>query len=81
MASISHPANLCGPVDRPASVASRGILLRALRRLTGVFPALAPSHTDREVARLLGSSGGRFTDSMEREIMRKVLVSNWSLPD
>ena len=35
---------------------------------------------DREIARVLARSGGRITDSMEREMMRKALASDWSLP-
>jgi hypothetical protein len=28
----------------------------------------------------VAASGGRITDSLEREIMQKVLASDWSLP-
>ncbi len=35
---------------------------------------------DRTIARLLAQSGGRLTDSLEREIMRKVFASDWSAP-
>ena len=35
---------------------------------------------DREFARVLARSGGRITDSMEREMMRKALESDWNLP-
>jgi hypothetical protein len=28
----------------------------------------------------LARSGGRITDSMEREIMQKALAADWSLP-
>jgi hypothetical protein len=28
----------------------------------------------------MAQSGGRLTDSMEREIFRKVFASDWSLP-
>ena len=34
----------------------------------------------REIARVLAASGGHITDSMEREIMRKVFASDWTLP-
>ena len=38
------------------------------------------SAVDGEIARVLAASGGHITDSMEREIMQKLLGSDWSLP-
>ena len=70
-------------VDRTAPVAnSVGARLKRLaRRLTD---ALIEAHrrrdVDREIARLLAQSGGRLTDSLEREIMQKVFASDWSPP-
>jgi hypothetical protein len=68
--------------DRMAPVAN-GIgakLARLARRLTDALVAPHQREVDREIARLLACSGGRITDSMEREIMEKVLASDWSLP-
>ena len=61
--------------NRAATVANGvGAKLKQLaRRLS--FEAQCRSEVDREIARLLAQSGGRFTDSLEREIMRKVLAS------
>ena len=59
-----------------AATAANGVgakLKRLARRLS--FEALRRSEVDREIARLLAQSGGRLTDSLEREIMRKVLAS------
>jgi hypothetical protein len=66
---------------RPPSVESRSAtpLTSFVRRLRDVF-AVRQSPADREMCRLLACSGGRLTDSMEREVMRKALVSDWSLP-
>jgi hypothetical protein len=50
------------------------------RRLTHALEAQRRSEVDREIARLLARSGGRLTDSLEREIMQKVFASDWSLP-
>jgi hypothetical protein len=50
------------------------------RRLTGALEAQRRSGVDREIARLLAQSGGRLTDSQEREIMQKVFASDWSQP-
>jgi hypothetical protein len=68
--------------DRRSPVAN-GVgaqLARLARRLTDALAARRQREVDREIARLLARSGGRITDSLEREIMRKVLVSHWSLP-
>jgi hypothetical protein len=82
MAYMTHSGDfgLCG--DRTAPVA-KGIgakLRRVARRLTDALEAQRQREVDREIARLLARSGGRITDSMEREIMWKVLGSHWSLP-
>jgi hypothetical protein len=50
------------------------------RRLSEALAQQRQSEVDREVARVLARSGGRITDSMEREIMQKVFASDWSLP-
>ena len=72
---------LCG--DRTAPVAN-GVgarLKRLARRLTdALIEAQRRRDVDREIARLLAQSGGRLTDSLEREIMQKVFTSDWSLP-
>jgi hypothetical protein len=70
---------VCG--DRAAPVAN-GVggarLKRLARRLTDALEA-PRSEVDREAAKLLAQSGGRLTDSMEREIFWKVFASDWSL--
>ena len=53
---------------------------RLARRLTDALEAQRRSQVDREIARLLAQSGGRLTDSLEREIMQKVFASDWSPP-
>jgi hypothetical protein len=71
-----------GLCDRTAPVAN-GIgakLARLARRLNDALAAQRQTEVDREIARILAQSGGRLTDSMEREIMRKVLASDWGLP-
>ena len=55
-------------------------LKRLARRLTGALEAQRRSEVDREIAGLLAQSGARLTDSLEREIIRKVFASDWSLP-
>ena len=65
-----------------AAVASGvGVKLKGLaRRLSGALATQRQREVEREIARLLASSGGRLTDSLEREIMQKVFGSDWSLP-
>jgi hypothetical protein len=53
---------------------------RLARRLADAFAAQRQREVDREISRLLARAGGPITDSMEREIMRKALASDWSLP-
>ena len=68
--------------DRAAPVANgvRARLRGLARRLTDALEAQHRREVDREIARLLARSGGLITDSMEREIMQKVLASDWNLP-
>jgi hypothetical protein len=82
MAYATHGGNLglCG--DRTAPVA-RGVgakLKRVARRLTDALEALGRRDVDRDIARVMAESGGRLTDSQEREIMQKVFASDWSPP-
>ena len=82
MTSFTHSGDFGLPGARTAPVAN-GVgakLERLARRLTGALEARRRSEVDREIARLLAQSGGRLTDSLEREIMQKVFASDWSLP-
>ena len=75
-ATLRENFGLC--CDRAATVAN-GVgakLKRLARRLSFALEARRRSEVDREIARLLAQSGGRFTDSLEREIMQKVFASN-----
>lgn len=53
---------------------------RLAYRLTDVLEGHRRSEVDWEIARVLAPSGGRLTDSVEREIMQKLSASDWSLP-
>ena len=49
-----------------------------------IFDAIVESRQrsiDREIARQLYRSGGRLTDSIEREIMENVMTGNWKVRD
>jgi hypothetical protein len=61
-----------------AALVANGIgakLARFARRLTAGLAQLGQRDVDREIARVRAS--GRITDGTEREIMRKVLTSDW----
>jgi hypothetical protein len=82
MVYTTHSGDFGLSGDRVARVAN-GIgakLARLARRLSEAPAAQRQREVDREIARLLASSGGRITDSIEREMMEKVLASDWSLP-
>ena len=82
MASATHNGDfgLCGARTAPVANGVGAKLKRLARRLTHALEAQRRTEVDREIARLLAQSGGRLTDSLEREIMRKVFASDWSLP-
>jgi hypothetical protein len=82
MAYAAHSRDFGLSGDRTAPVAN-GIgakLARLARRLSDAPAAQRQREVDREIALLLARSGGRITDSMEREMMEKALASDWSLP-
>jgi hypothetical protein len=82
MAYTTHSRDfgLCGDRTAPLANGIGAKLKRRARRLTDALAAPRQSAVDREIARVLAASGGHITDSMEREIMQKLLGSDWSLP-
>ncbi len=82
MAYTTHSEHF-GPCGDGAAAVANGIgakLERLRRRFTDALEARRQREVDREIARLMAQSGGRITDSMEREIMRKALATDWGLP-
>ena len=71
---------LCSDRTAPVAKGIGATLARLAGLLTGAFAHQRQSELDREFTRVLARSGGRLTDSMEREMMRKALESDWSLP-
>ncbi len=80
METIAHCGRLALRGDGIAPVANGvGAKLKTLsRHLTGVLAQRRSGEVDREFARVLARSGGRITDSMEREMMENALASDWS---
>jgi hypothetical protein len=78
MAYTAHSRDLGLSGDRTAPGANGiGARLARLARSLSNAPA-APRQS--ELDRLLARSGGRITDSREREMMEKALGSDWSPP-
>jgi hypothetical protein len=65
------------PTKREAVAARLGVLRR-------IFDAVMHSrqrHADQQIAAFLARSGGRITDDLERELMRRISTSNWNMRD
>jgi hypothetical protein len=82
MAYTAHSRDFGISGDRTAPVANRigGTLARLVARLSDAPAARRLSEVDRKIALLLAGSGGRITDSMEREMMEQALASDWRQP-
>ena len=76
----SENFGLCCDGAAPVGNGVGAKLKRLARRLSFAFEAQRRGQVDREIAHLLAQSGGRLTDSLEREIMQKIFASDWSLP-
>jgi hypothetical protein len=50
-----------------------------LRRILNCLSAWDKKQKEREIERLIARSGGRFTDELERRIMRREMASDWSV--
>ena len=80
MAYATHCGDFSLHGDRAAPVATGigGKLKRLARRFSDGLGAQRRREFDREIARVLARSGGRVTDSIEREMMESALASDWS---
>jgi hypothetical protein len=81
MSSATHSGHFGVVFDRAAPVASGACTsLRNLgRRILDALEERRQREVEEEFARLLAQSGGRLTDSVEREMMRKALGSGGGL--
>ena len=78
MSFTTHSFGLTGDLTAPVANGIGVKLARLIRRLSDVPAAQRQRQVDREIAGFLARSGGRLTDSMEREMMEKALASDWS---
>jgi hypothetical protein len=58
----------------PTVVKGRKLLI--LRRILDLFSAWDREQKDRDIERLLASSGGRFTDALERRILEREMAQD-----
>jgi hypothetical protein len=65
------------PPKREAVAARPGVL----RRILEAVVHSRQRHADRQIAAFLARSGGRLTDDLERELMRRISTSNWNMRD
>jgi hypothetical protein len=82
MAYTTHSGDfgLSGDCTAPIANGIGAKLARLARRLSDAPAAQRQREIDREIALLLARSGGRITDSFEREMMEKTLASDWRTP-
>ncbi len=83
MASVTRCGDfdLCGDRAAPLANGAAAKLKRLAGRLNAALEAQRRRAFDRQIGGLLAQSGGRLTDSLEREIMRKIFASDWSSPE
>jgi hypothetical protein len=80
MSCITHSFSQFGDLKAPVANGVGARLARLVRRLSDVPRAQRQSQVDREIAGFLARSGGRLTDSMEREMMERAMAFDWSPP-
>ena len=78
MASAAHNGvfGFYGERKSPAASIVRATLEGLGRRLREALERQRRREIDGEICRLIARSGGRLTDSLEREIARRVLTSH-----
>jgi hypothetical protein len=66
------------PPRRYAVVNGVGILRRVFGALLKAMEESRQKQTEREIANYVALRGGPLTDDLEREMMRRLLTSDWS---
>ena len=82
MSSTAHHRNLAAyvgdPPRRNVAVNRVGILRRVFGALLNAMEESRQKQTEREIASYVALRGGPLTDVLEREMMRRLLTSDWS---
>jgi len=66
------------PPRRNAVVNVLDILRRAFGALLKAMEESRQKQTEREIANFVALRGGKLTDDLEREMMRRLFTSDWS---
>ena len=79
MSSVTHHLDFhfFGPAKTCPSSGGGARKPGLLRRIIDAVFESDRRRIDREIASMLARSGGRFTDSMEREMFQRQYKSNW----
>ena len=78
---MSYTANhrdLAAYVDDPPRHNRVGILRRVFGALLKAMDESRQRQVEREIANYVALRGGRMTDSLEREIARRLFTSDWN---
>lgn len=82
MSYTAHHKNLAAyvgdPPKRNVAVNRGGILRRTFGAFLDAMEKSRQKQTEREIANFVASRGGRLTDDLEREMMRRLFASDWS---
>jgi hypothetical protein len=79
MTYAAHSTDFPGYLDDQTRTRAGAKQPGVLRRLFDAFTASRRREADREIARFLARSGGRFTDDLERELMHRVTTRDWNV--
>ena len=66
------------PPKRNVAVNGDGILRRAVGALLNGMEESRQKQTEQEIANFVALRGGPLTDDLEREMMRRLLTSDWN---
>ena len=82
MSYTAHHRNLAAyvgdPPRRNVAVNRVGILRRVFGALLNAMEKSRQKQTEREITNFVALRGGPLTDDLEREMMRRLLTSDWS---
>ena len=65
------------PTKRSATVKAIGILRRIFGAMLDAMHESRRRQAEREIANFVARQGGRMTDNLEREMERRLFVSDW----
>jgi hypothetical protein len=78
MSYTANQRDLAAYVDDPPRRNRVGILRRVFGALLKAMDESRQRQVEREIANYVALRGGRMTDSLEREIARRLFTSDWN---